>query len=52
MALINEDYYNFAITALITVGYQFFFFCIATTFKFDKVTDLAGGKSSIYFQFI
>jgi len=45
MTIIIGDNYNFAMTALITVGYQFFFFCIATTFKFDKVTDLAGGKS-------
>ena len=39
-----DDYY-LAITFLITVGYQLFFFAIAWTFKFDKVTDLAGGSN-------
>lgn len=32
-----DDYY-LAITALITIGYQLFFFSIAWTFKFDKLT--------------
>ena len=32
-----DDYY-LAITALITVGYQLFFFAIAFSFKFDKLT--------------
>lgn len=32
-----DDYY-LAITAIITVAYQLFFFSIAFTFKFDKLT--------------
>jgi hypothetical protein len=32
-----DDYY-LAITALITVAYQLFFFAIAFSFKFDKLT--------------
>jgi hypothetical protein len=32
-----DDYY-LAITLLITVAYQLFFFAIAFTFKFDKLT--------------
>lgn len=32
-----DDYY-LAITALITVAYQLFFFSIAFSFKFDKLT--------------
>jgi hypothetical protein len=35
-----DDYY-LAITLLITVGYQLFFFAIAFTFKFDKLTGSA-----------
>ena len=35
-----DDYY-LAITAIITVAYQLFFFSIAFSFKFDKLT----GKS-------
>jgi len=41
-----DDYY-LAITALITVAYQLIFFCIAFTFKFDKVTDFAGGTNFV-----
>lgn len=39
MAVVHvlDDYY-LAITAIITVAYQLFFFAIAFTFKFDKLT--------------
>lgn len=32
------DEYYLAITLLITIAYQLFFFSIAFTFKFDKLT--------------
>lgn len=32
------DKYYLAITAIVTVAYQLFFFSIAFTFKFDKLT--------------
>jgi steroid 5-alpha reductase family enzyme len=41
------DKYYLAITFLVTLGYQSFFFAIAWTFKFDKVTDLAGGTNFV-----
>ncbi|KAL7945122.1 hypothetical protein V8C42DRAFT_324628 [Trichoderma barbatum] len=41
-----DDYY-LAITALITVGYQLFFFAIAFTCSFDRLTDFAGGSNFI-----
>lgn len=41
-----DDYY-LAITFLIAVAYQLIFFSIAFTFKFDKVTDFAGGTNFI-----
>ncbi|PVI08109.1 DUF1295-domain-containing protein [Periconia macrospinosa] len=46
MAAVNvlDDYY-LAITFLITVAYQLFFFSIAFSFKFDKLTDFAGGTN-------
>jgi hypothetical protein len=31
-----------AITAIVTVVYQFSFFVVAATCRFDKVTDFAG----------
>ncbi|PHH90521.1 hypothetical protein CDD83_3446 [Cordyceps sp. RAO-2017] len=43
-AHVLDDYY-LAITAIVTVAYQLFFFAIAFTFKFDKLTDLAGGSN-------
>ena len=44
---IPGDSYCFALTAIITVFYQLFFFFIAAYFKFDKVTDLAGGSNFV-----
>jgi steroid 5-alpha reductase family enzyme len=43
---ILDDYY-LAITFLITVGYQLFFFAIAFSLKFDKLTDFAGGTNFV-----
>ncbi|KAK5289777.1 hypothetical protein BJ546DRAFT_322671 [Cryomyces antarcticus] len=39
-----DDYY-LAITLLITIAYQLFFFSIAFSLKFDKLTDFAGGTN-------
>ncbi|KIV90689.1 hypothetical protein PV10_05317 [Exophiala mesophila] len=39
------DNYYLAITLLVTVGYQLLGFSIAFTFKFDKLTDFAGGTN-------
>ncbi len=36
-AHVLDDFY-LGITAIVTVGYQLFFFAIAYTFKFDKLT--------------
>ncbi|KAI1205617.1 DUF1295-domain-containing protein [Annulohypoxylon truncatum] len=41
-----DDYY-LAITLLVTIAYQLFFFCIAFSFKFDKLTDFAGGTNFV-----
>src|ERR1700749_4469392 len=41
-----DDYY-LAISLLITIGYQLFFFAIAFSFKFDKLTDFAGGTNFV-----
>lgn len=38
---ILDDYY-LAITLLITIGFQLFFFFVAWTFKFDKVRLVCG----------
>ncbi|KAK7542753.1 uncharacterized protein J3D65DRAFT_674561 [Phyllosticta citribraziliensis] len=46
-----DDYY-LAITFLITVAYQLFFFSIAFTFKFDKLTDFAGGTNFVVLAII
>lgn len=40
------------LTAIITVCYQLFFFAIAAFFKFDKVTDLAGGTNFVILAFV
>jgi steroid 5-alpha reductase family enzyme len=39
-----DDHY-LALTALVTVGMQLFFFFIAASLRFDKVTDLAGSSN-------
>lgn len=39
-----DDYY-LGITAIITVAYQLFFFAIAFTFKFDKLTGRSDSSS-------
>ena len=36
-----------AVSAIATVGYQLLFFFVAAVFRFDKVTDLAGGSNFI-----
>lgn len=41
------DPFYLAITLLITLAYQLFFFAIAWSFKFDKVTDFAGGTNFV-----
>lgn len=39
------DQYYLGITAIVTVAYQLFFFAIAFSLKFDKLTDFAGGTN-------
>ena len=46
-----DDYY-LAITLLITIAYQLFFFSIAWSFKFDKLTDFAGGTNFVVLAII
>ena len=46
-----DDYY-LAITFLITVAYQLVAFALAFTFKFDKLTDFAGGTNFIWIAVI
>ncbi|CAG7719055.1 unnamed protein product [Allacma fusca] len=41
--LVDQD--NLLTCAIVTVSIQLFFFAIAATFKFDKVTDFAGGTN-------
>jgi len=46
------DNYYLAITLLITIGYQLFFFAIAFSLKFDKLTDFAGGTNFVVLAII
>lgn len=46
-----DDYY-LGITLLITIAYQLFFFAIAFTCKFDKLTDFAGGTNFVVLAII
>ncbi|XP_022738225.1 uncharacterized protein LOC111290970 [Durio zibethinus] len=41
------DSHFLALTAVVTVGYQLFFFIITALLKFDKVTDFAGSTNFI-----
>mmetsp|Transcript_1197 Transcript_1197/g.2645 ORF Transcript_1197/g.2645 Transcript_1197/m.2645 type:complete len:316 (-) Transcript_1197:360-1307(-) len=45
--IIPGDDHNLAITGIVTVGMQLFFFAIAWFAQFDKVTDLAGSSNFI-----
>jgi len=47
MIIWERDTNNLAICAIITVAMQFSFFIVACTFKFDKVTDFAGGTNFV-----
>jgi len=47
MIIFDSDPDNLAICAIVTVGMQFTFFLVACTFKFDKVTDFAGGTNFV-----
>ncbi|OVA01748.1 3-oxo-5-alpha-steroid 4-dehydrogenase [Macleaya cordata] len=41
------DPHFLALTAIVTVGYQFLFFIITALLKFDKVTDFAGSTNFV-----
>ena len=45
MQVFDFDNKNLLICALVTIGMQLTFFIVAATFKFDKVTDFAGGSN-------
>jgi len=45
MQVFDFDDKNLLICALVTIGMQLTFFIVAATFKFDKVTDFAGGSN-------
>lgn len=45
--LVGVEDDNLAICAIVTVAMQFSFFIVACTFKFDKVTDFAGGTNFV-----
>lgn len=47
MLVFESDTNNLSICALVTVGMQFSFFVVAAAFKFDKVTDFAGGTNFV-----
>lgn len=46
-----DDYY-LAITFLITLGYQAFFFVISVAFKTDRFNDVAGGSNFVILSII
>lgn len=41
------DNYYLSLTLLVTIAYQLFFFAIAFSLKFDKLTDFAGGTNFV-----
>ncbi|KAL0429542.1 UNVERIFIED_CONTAM: hypothetical protein Sradi_0580200 [Sesamum radiatum] len=41
------DSHFLALTAIVTVGYQLFFFVVTALLKFDKVTDFAGSTNFV-----
>ncbi|KAE8681516.1 thaumatin-like protein-like [Hibiscus syriacus] len=41
------DSHFLALTAIVTVGYQLFFFIVTALLKFDKVTDFAGSTNFV-----
>ncbi|XP_065047810.1 uncharacterized protein LOC135678668 [Musa acuminata AAA Group] len=41
------DSHFLALTAIVTVGYQFLFFVVTALLKFDKVTDFAGSTNFV-----
>ncbi|KAH9314759.1 hypothetical protein KI387_023386, partial [Taxus chinensis] len=45
MAVLDDNF--LAITAIVTVAYQLAFFIITAAFRFDKVTDFAGGTNFV-----
>ena len=45
--IIPDDQNLLLLTAIVTISYQLIFFFIAAYFKFDKVTDLAGGTNFV-----
>lgn len=47
MAINVLDRYYLSITLLVTIAYQLFFFSIAWTLHFDKLTDFAGGTNFV-----
>lgn len=47
MLVFNWDENNLLVCALVTIGMQLSFFFVAATFKFDKVTDFAGGTNFV-----
>jgi len=47
ITVIPGDSYNLGLCALVTVAMQLIFFIVAAGFKFDKVTDFAGGTNFV-----
>lgn len=49
MSVLGGDEYGWALLTswVLTLSYQTVFFCVASTFKFDKVTDFAGGTNFV-----